>query len=70
MADYDEAIRLDPKFAIAYGNRGNVYDARRDYDRAVADYDRGDPARSQVRCGLHRPGLGLQQEGRAGPRPR
>ena len=25
IADYTEAIRLDPKYAIAYGNRGKAY---------------------------------------------
>ena len=29
IADYTEAIRLDPKYARAYNNRGNVYNDRR-----------------------------------------
>jgi len=39
IADYNEAIRLDPKNSIAYGNRGNVYKDKGDYDRAIADYN-------------------------------
>ena len=39
IADYSEAIRLDPRYSKAYGNRGNAYRAKGDYDRAVADYD-------------------------------
>jgi len=40
LADYNEAIRLDPKLADAYNGRGNVYhDLKRDLDRALADYD-------------------------------
>jgi tetratricopeptide (TPR) repeat protein len=41
IADYDEAIRLDPKYALGYNyyNRGNAYNRKGDYDRAIADYD-------------------------------
>src|ERR1700736_2539625 len=39
IADYDEAIRLDPKFVNAYYRRGNSYYSKGDYDRAIADYD-------------------------------
>jgi tetratricopeptide (TPR) repeat protein len=36
IADFTEAIRLDPKSAIAYNSRGNAN--REDHDRAIADY--------------------------------
>ena len=39
VADYDTAIRLDPKDAIAYNNRGNAHDDLNEYDLAIADYD-------------------------------
>jgi len=39
IADYSEAIRLDPKHAIAYCNRGDGYRSIYDYGRAIADYD-------------------------------
>lgn len=38
IADYNEAIRLDSKYAAAYSNRGNAYGAKGDKDRAIADY--------------------------------
>ena len=39
IADFTQAIRLNPNNAIAYYNRGNVYNIdKRDYDRAIADY--------------------------------
>ena len=38
IADYTEAIRLDPKLAIAYYERGIAYHALGDFDRAIADY--------------------------------
>ena len=39
IAHYDEAIRVDPKFANPYIGRGNAYQSKNDYDRAIADYD-------------------------------
>ena len=47
LADYSEAIRLNPKLAEAYDNRGNVYQNKgahdkalqRPHDKALADYD-------------------------------
>jgi tetratricopeptide (TPR) repeat protein len=39
IADFDEAIRLNPKFAIAYYNRGNSHWHKGEYDRAIADFD-------------------------------
>jgi tetratricopeptide (TPR) repeat protein len=39
MADYNEAIRINPRYAIAYYDRGNAWRAKGDQDRAIADYD-------------------------------
>ena len=38
IADYEAAIRLDPAFVMAIGNRGNAYRDKGDYDRAIADF--------------------------------
>ena len=38
IADYTEAIRLNPQFANAFDNRGNAWRAKGDTDRAIADY--------------------------------
>jgi len=40
IAAFNQAIRLDPKYAVTYVNRGYVYEQKRDYHRAIADYDR------------------------------
>ena len=39
IADYDQAIRLDPKNASALNNRGIVWFEKGDFDRAIADYN-------------------------------
>ncbi len=39
IADFDAAIRLDPKFGDAYYTRGNSWGFKFDPDRAIADYD-------------------------------
>jgi lipoprotein NlpI len=38
IADFNEAIRLDPKFALAYNNRGLAYRDKGELDRAIADF--------------------------------
>src|SRR5262249_30938086 len=38
LADCNQAIQLDPKYAIAYNTRGVVWRAKGDHDRAIADY--------------------------------
>jgi tetratricopeptide (TPR) repeat protein len=37
IADYSEAIRLDPNHVYAHYNRGGVYEDKKDYERAIAD---------------------------------
>ena len=37
IADYTEAIRLDPKIAAAYYNRAISYAEKGDHDQAIAD---------------------------------
>ena len=39
MADFNEAIRLNPNSAAAFCGRAAVYYNLADYDRAIADYD-------------------------------
>ena len=39
IADFDEAIRLKPDFAIAYAVRGVAHQHMEQYLAAIADYD-------------------------------
>jgi tetratricopeptide (TPR) repeat protein len=39
VADFDQAISLDPKAGEAYHRRGDTRFNKGEYDRAIADYD-------------------------------
>ena len=39
IADFNEAIRLDPKSSLAFRNLGDTYTNIGDHDRAIADYN-------------------------------
>ena len=39
IADFNEAIRVDPKSTHAFRNRGVVYVLKGDYNRAIADFN-------------------------------
>jgi tetratricopeptide (TPR) repeat protein len=39
IAEYTEAIRVDPGFAKAYYTRGGAWESKREYDRACADFN-------------------------------
>ena len=39
LADYDQAIKLNPKNAFAYNNRGTAKEKKGDLDGALADYN-------------------------------
>ena len=38
IADFDEAIRLNPQYSVAFFNRALAYNRKGDRDRAIADY--------------------------------
>ena len=40
IASFDQAIRLDPDVALAFGNRANAWLMKNDLARALLDYDR------------------------------
>ncbi len=39
IADYDEALRLDPKIELVHQHRGQCYEALKQFDKAKEDFD-------------------------------
>ena len=39
IGDYDQAIGLNPGYAVAFNNRGFAYGLERNFDHAIADFD-------------------------------
>jgi tetratricopeptide (TPR) repeat protein len=50
IADYDEAICLNPRDPCPLYNRGNAWQAKGDHDRAFADYDEAIRLAPNYRC--------------------
>jgi len=66
IADYDNAISLDPDCAEAYGRRGDAHFNQREYERAIADYDaalRRDPYDEAVLSSLEAAYVALSERG-------
>jgi serine protease Do len=40
IADYTQAIEIDPNFASAYNKRGFAYLNLKEYQKAIADYEK------------------------------
>lgn len=40
MRDYDQCLKISPKFAYAWFNRGNMLSIQKDYKAAIKDYSR------------------------------
>ena len=68
IAQFNDALRLDPEFVPALKNRGAVYLGTQDYNRAIADYDsaiRLEPKYAEHYYNRAQAYLGLQDYSRA-----
>jgi tetratricopeptide (TPR) repeat protein len=63
IADYDEAVGLDPGLALAYFRRGNVHRERRELDRAIADLDQAIRLEPGLLLAYQNRGLAHQDKG-------
>ena len=57
IADFNDAIRLNPQMSSAYVNRGLAYSSEKLYDKAIADYTAGLAVNSQNASAYYRRGL-------------
>jgi tetratricopeptide (TPR) repeat protein len=40
MTDFNKALEINPRFAMAYNNRGLAYMEKGQYDNAIADFNK------------------------------
>ena len=59
VAAYSEAIRLDPKNAEAYRERGVAYHEKADLEKAITDFSAAIRSRFEGRIGIRLPRLGI-----------
>jgi tetratricopeptide (TPR) repeat protein len=63
IADYTQALRLDPKLAMALHGRAIAYSNNGQYDLAIADYDAALQARSDWAEPLYGRGIAKLKRG-------
>ena len=63
IADFDQAIKLDPEFAGFFNDRGSAYTKKGQFDRAIADFDQALKLRSSFYFSLYGRGLAYQGKG-------
>ena len=63
IADYTEAIRIDPKDASAYFNRSYLWQEKGEHDKAIADLDEGIRLDPKVALAYYNRGYSWQQKG-------
>lgn len=63
IADYNEAIRLNPNYAKAFYNRGEAWDLKKNYDRAIADQTEAIRLNPQFAQAFIERGIAWQQKG-------
>ena len=56
VADFDTALKIDPKDAFAYYNRGIAQYGRHDFDRAIADFSQAIKLDGKIALAFHNRG--------------
>lgn len=64
LMDLSAAVRLEPRNAYLYYNRGNVHITRRDYNRAIDDYTKAISLDSHLAEAYYNRGLALIDSGK------
>jgi tetratricopeptide (TPR) repeat protein len=64
IADFDEAIRLDPEHSQALNSRGFAYEAKGQHDRAIADYNVAITLDPRYAAALTNRGMAYRNKGR------
>ena len=64
IANFDEALKLDPKYVVALNARGLAYEGKGQHDRAIADYDRAIELDPKYAAGFVNRGNAYRSKGR------
>ena len=63
IAEFTEAIRLDPEYTAAYCDRGFTYDEKGDVDKAIADYTETIRLNPKYADAFYNRGVGYEDKG-------
>ena len=63
ISDFNKAIEIDPKHAMAYSNRGNAYGEKGQYDRAISDYTKAIEINPRFAAAYYNRGLAYHKKG-------
>ena len=63
IADFTEAIRLNPNHGPAYCERGDTYAVKGDYDKAIADYNQALALNPNYAIGYNNRGVAWKDKG-------
>ncbi|MFH0796642.1 MAG: tetratricopeptide repeat protein [Candidatus Omnitrophota bacterium] len=62
IADFDQALRINPRFTFSYNNRANVYLKKGEYDQAIADCNQAITINPQYADAYYNRGLAYSQK--------
>jgi tetratricopeptide (TPR) repeat protein len=62
IADFNDAIKLNPKYANAYNNRGAIYYRKGEVDRAIADFNDAIKLNPKLALAYYNRGLAYEQK--------
>lgn len=65
IRDFDEAVRLDPKYPDAFNNRGVAWSGKGQYEQAIKDFDEAIRLDPNYAIALYNRGLASQNLGRS-----
>ena len=63
IADFTQAIKLNPDYDVAYHNRGPTYRTRNEIDRAIEDFDPAVKANPNYDAAYNNRGLACRSKG-------
>jgi len=63
IAEYNKAIELNPRFAMAYRARGKAYSKKRQHDKAISDYNKAKDIDPRFAMAYYNRGIAYEANG-------